>query len=575
MLRPHILFTTVCRPFGGNGEGDSVGAELFHAQVTREQGIFSYRQVIRCWGLDYISENIEAPSVILHSPSEREFVRELKKGGYEYIGINFVVATFHKLKEMTRLIRRHAPGAKIILGGYGTVLSDEELSSYSDIICREEGIGFMRRLLGENIDKPIVHPYAPVESPRIYSYPLKTKVAHITGGLGCPNGCDFCCTSHFFKRKYIPFVKSGRELYELMLDMEKKAEKRGDILSGFILIDEDFFMHEKRAREFLHCVREGEKPLSIMGFGSVRGLSRFTADEIAEMGFDILWTAFEGTESNVSKLNGKPLSELYSSLKSRGVALLSSMIVGFPYQDRAKVMEEFRMITGLGPSLWQVLIYFAFPGTPLHRQMIQENRYLPEYRKNPDYRTFDGFSMHCSHPYFSAIELKELQAKLYRKNFEILGPSLLRVVRVWFDGYCTLKDSSNPLLRGRAERMKEYVRSAVPAIYPAMLFGPNRDRRADAAALLRKIRQETGSLSLNEYLFCLATIPLSCWTWLSNKLNMFQQPKLLRIQQPGKSAERAEMKAMELKSSSQVTSLNTGSTCPLCSCSVKSEKKTY
>ena len=59
---PYVLLTTVCRPFGGNGEGDSVGAELFHAQVTRSQGIFSYRQVIRCWGLDYIAENIEAPA---------------------------------------------------------------------------------------------------------------------------------------------------------------------------------------------------------------------------------------------------------------------------------------------------------------------------------------------------------------------------------------------------------------------------------------------------------------------------------------------------------------------------------
>ena len=61
LTEPKILLTTVCRPFGGKGEGDSVGAELFHAQVTREQGIFSYRQVIRCWGLDYIAENIQVP----------------------------------------------------------------------------------------------------------------------------------------------------------------------------------------------------------------------------------------------------------------------------------------------------------------------------------------------------------------------------------------------------------------------------------------------------------------------------------------------------------------------------------
>ncbi len=571
MPKPHILLTTVCRPFSGHGEGDSVGAELFHAQVTREQGIFSYRQVIRCWGLDYIAENIEASSVVLHYPSEREFVRELKNRTYDYIGINFVVATWHKVKPMVRLIRSHAPGAKIILGGYGTVLSDEELFPYGDLICREEGIEYMRRLLGENTGKPLVHPYAPVESPRIYSFPLKTKVAHITGGLGCPNGCDFCCTSHFFKRKYIPFVKTGKELYQLMHHMEEQAEKAGDVISGFILIDEDFFLHEKRAREFLQCVREGGKNLSIMGFGSVRGLSKFTPDEIAEMGFDILWTAFEGTESNFNKLKGKSLTELYSSLKSRGVALLSSMIIGFPYQDRAKIMEEFRMITELGPSLWQVLIYFAFPGTPLHKQMVEENRYLPEYRKNPDYRTFDGFSMHFSHPHFSAAELKDLQSELYRKNFEILGPSILRVVRVWFEGYRNLKDSSNPLLSNRAERMRIYVRRAIPAMYPAMLLGPNKERRAEARELINDIIQETGRLSITDRLFGIATIPLTAWTWLTKKLHIAQQPKLLRIEHPSAPAPGKKTAPAELKASSLGTIPDTGSTCPLCSCAVKSD----
>ena len=113
---PKVLLTSVCRPFGGPGEGDSVGAELFHAQVTRAQGIFSLRQVIRCWAIDYLAENIETPCVVLHYPSEREFIRELKADRYQYVGINFVVATFHKVRRMVELIRKHAPHSKIILG---------------------------------------------------------------------------------------------------------------------------------------------------------------------------------------------------------------------------------------------------------------------------------------------------------------------------------------------------------------------------------------------------------------------------------------------------------------------------
>ncbi len=526
---PHILLTSVCRPFGGKGEGDSVGAELFHAQVTRSQGIFSYRQFIRCWGLDYIAENIKAPTVVLHYPSERELICEIRSLQYDYIGINFVVATFHKVRRMVGIIRRHSAKSKIILGGYGTVLSDDLLAPYSDFICREEGIGFMRRLLGECVDRPIRHPYAPIASPRVYSYPLKTKVAHITGGLGCPNGCDFCCTSHFFKRQYIPFIKRGRDLYEIMALMQSRARRAGHSLSGFVFIDEDFFLHEKRAREFLQCVRRGGVSFSIMGFGSVRGLSQFTADEIAEMGFDLIWTAFEGADSGYKKLQGKNLPELYRELQSRGVAILSSMIIGFPYQDRTGIMKDFKRFIDLAPSLWQILIYFAFPGTPLYRRVLEEGLYLPAYRENPDYRTFDGFTLHFKHAHFSPQKLKRLQRELYRKCFETLGPSLVRVLQTWFEGYGNLKASQRPLLRLRAERMRRYVRVSIPGIYPAIFFGPNKERRAEARVFFRKIEKEIGPLSVRERLKCMGTLPLSLWTWVIEKLDIFQQPRLLKI----------------------------------------------
>ena len=528
--RPPLLLTTVCRPFGEDGDGDSVGAELFHNQVTRNQGVFSYRQVIRCWGLDYIAENLDTPTLVLHYPSEKEFLREIRNRFYGYIGINFVVATFHKAKRLASVIRKHSPGSKIVLGGYGTVLPQDLLNPVCDYVCREEGIGFMRRLLNENTDRPIRHPYAPIESPRIFSLPLKTKVAHVTGGLGCPNGCDFCCTSHFFNRKYVPFAKTGQELYDALKKMERCSKTAGDTLSGFILIDEDFFIHTKRAREFLECVRKGGRPLSIMGFGSVKGLSQFTADEIAEMGFDIIWTAFEGLGSGYNKLKGKNIAKLHKDLQSKGVAILSSMIIGFPYQDPVQVQEEVRQFQALEPALWQILIYFAFPGTPLHEKAVAEKRFLPAFQENPDYRTFDGFTMHFTHLHFAADELEALQKEIYRDNFEKLGPSLVRVVKAWFDGYRNLRDSDNPLLKGRAERMREYVRSAMPGIWPAVVLGPNSRIRSEARSFLRDIESEMGPMSIAERIYSWLTLPCCLWTWLSTRLRIGQQPKLMRIE---------------------------------------------
>jgi haloalkane dehalogenase len=531
MTRPSsILLSTVCRPFGGHGEGDSVGAELFHAQVTRAQGIFSFRQIIRGWGLDYIAENLSSPCVVLHYPSEREFVKEIKSRRYDYIGINFVVATFHKVRRMVDLIRENAPDAKIVLGGYGTVLPDNLLLPLADHICREEGIGFFRRLLGEIPDSPLRHPYAPIPSPSIFSYKRPSKVAHITSGLGCPNGCDFCCTSHFFKRRYIPFAETGRDLYEAILHQEQQAREAGDELGGFILIDEDFFLQKKRAREYLECVRREGRAFSIMGFGSIRGLSQFTPDEIAEMGFETIWIAFESPSANYAKMKGRDVGTLFKELQSRGIAVLSSMIIGFPHQNRSDILRDFDLLMSFEPAMTQILIYFAFPGTPFYRNAIARNLYLDHYREDPDYRRWDGFSMHFKHPHFTPQALESLQRELYRQDFLRLGPSLIRISQIWFQGYLNLRNSRNPLLKKRAERMRFFCRSTVSAILPAILFAPSKRARNRARLLLKQIKRETGTLTAGESLESLGAVLFSGWTWLAQKMNLFQQPKLLRLE---------------------------------------------
>jgi len=540
----------VIRPFGGIGEGDSVGAELFHAQVTRAQGAFSLRQVIRCWAIDYLAANVQAPTVTLHYPSKRELVRELRTGGYTHIGINFVVATFHKVREMVTLIRKHAPNAHIILGGYGTVLPDSVLTDWGHSICREEGIGFLRRLLGEATDAPIVHPHAPIPGPQVIGAPSKHIVGHVTAGLGCPNGCDFCCTSHFFKRRYERFSGTGRDIYEAMMATRAQARADGANMKSYIVIDEDFFLHHKRARNFLDCVREGGEALSIMGFGSVRGLSRFSAREIAEMGFTLVWNAFEGTNAGYGKQKGRPLPELYADLKSVGCGQLTSMIIGFPYQDEQRMRAEFDQLMQLEPGMVQCLIYFAFPGTPFHRQVIEEDRYLPEFKRAPDLRRWDGFAMHFKHPKISDPKVVEgLQQEFYREDFRRLGPTPLRLARVWLTGYENLRNDPNPLLRDRAQLLRNDVRGVLPLMRTAMLFGPSREARARARQLRKDIIRLTGAASATELAKENAAPLMYASSRLARAAHLLQQPGLLRTEHrmPGSDASRHSNRAHVLQ----------------------------
>lgn len=549
-MQPRLLLTSVCRPFGGPGEGDSVGAELFHAQVTRAQGPLGLRQVIRVWALDYLAANVAAPTVTLHYPSRRELVRELRSGDYTHVGINFVVATFHKVREMVPLIREHAPGAQIVLGGYGTVLPDELLTPFADAICREEGAAFLRRLLGEPHDAPLKHPHAPIPSVSVLGVQPRSVVGHVTAGLGCPNGCDFCCTSHFFDRKYVRFSSRGRDIYDALMATRERARADGVPMSTYILIDEDFFLHHRRAREFLDCAREGGVPLSMMGFGSVKGLSRFDAREIAEMGFDLIWNAFEGKSSGYAKQKGRPLPELYADLKSVGCAQLTSMIIGFPYQDEATIRAEHEALLALEPALMQCLIYFAFPGTPFHEQVVSEGRYREAYRDAPDLRRWDGFAMHFEHPRFADPgRVEELQREIYREDFRRLGPSTLRLARVWLTGYETLRGDDNPLLAARAERLRESVRATLPTLWTTALFAPSRTVRERALALRRDIVRATGALSRVERASEIAAPALHVASSAARKLGVLQQPGLLRTvhRLPGAEASQHTARTLRLQ----------------------------
>jgi len=80
-MSKNVLLTSVCRPLGPRyGDAPSVGYELLYSQVTRAQGMFSPRTVNIHFSLEYIAENLEAPTVVLQYPSRRELIRELQKG---------------------------------------------------------------------------------------------------------------------------------------------------------------------------------------------------------------------------------------------------------------------------------------------------------------------------------------------------------------------------------------------------------------------------------------------------------------------------------------------------------------
>jgi len=523
-MTQRVLLTTVCRPLGERyGDAKSVGYELLFGQVTRAQGMFSPRAVHEQFALDYIAENLEAPTVVLQYPSRRELIRELRRG-YDLIGVAFVLATFHRMKELVALVHEYSPSSRIVLGGYGTSLPDDVLGPYSDHRCREEGVGFMRRLLGE---PPIAAPYRhPLAISRLRLFGLEvSRTGMVFAGLGCPNGCDFCCTSHFFKRRHIRLLPTGTDIYRVV---ERYLEVEPEM--SIVVMDEDFLLDRRRALEFRDRVLESGRDLSMFVFASVRAISRFTVEELVEMGIDGVWVGYEGTRSGYAKQSGRPVGELFRDLRQHGITILASMIIGFDYQTRAVVEEELKELLELEPTFAQFMIYTPMLGTPLHEQVVKAGRLNERLSSEPEsyYHDACGFTAMVSHPTMTATEIEELQQYCFDQDYQRLGPSIFRSLETALIGYERLIESRNPALRRRAERLGRDIRRAYPAFLPGRLFGPNRAVRRRIAELERRVFEMLGSPTIGERLKAVASVAMAAWTGLTLALGFRQHPRLVR-----------------------------------------------
>jgi len=461
--------------------------------------------------------------VVLQYPSRRELIRELKKG-YDYVAISFLLALFHRMKDVVALVREHAPFAKIVLGGYGAVLSDEELAPYGDHICREEGVAFMRRLLGEpELAMPYHHPLI-TSTLKVFG----ARVSHtgmIFAGLGCPSGCDFCCTSHFFERRHIKLLPTGEDIHRVA---ERYVALDPDIT--LVVLDEDFLLNRRRAMAFRESVLRAGKPLSIFAFASIRALSQYTTEEIVEMGIDGLWIGYEGTRSGYAKQEGRPPEELFVELREHGVSVLASMIVGLPYQDDEIVEQELAQLLALEPDLCQFLIYGPVPGTPFFEQVVEQGRLREEFHTDRErfYKVSDGFTAMVKHPKLGFEQIEEQQRRCYREEFQQLGPTIYRSIETWLKGYRTLSRSTNPALRQKAQRLAREVRKAYPVFLAGRLLGPNRVIRRRIGSLQRDVHAAFGRPRLGQRLQGLMATGLALWTSVTLKLRLFQHPRLVR-----------------------------------------------
>ncbi len=378
-----VLFSSV---FGPYAQDDEFGSrkinpmELYHNQVTREQGPFSLRMFHRSWGILMIQKNISAPTTVLDFPTREAFAEELRANRYDIVGISSIIVNVGKVREMCRMVRELSPDSTIVIGGHVTAIPGIEKMVDADHIVRGDGIAWMRRFLGEDDSAPIRHPeIVSGFGARTLGLNLPitkgTTAATIIPSVGCPMGCNFCTTSAFFggKGKYLNFYDTGKELYDVMCEMEGKLD-----VKSFFMMDENFLLHKRRALELLEqheggaegvvavrvLVGERDQPVHDAGAGGTGRVVDLDGAGIAA----VLVHQAEGRRHDCADA---------ANCGRHGIKLLGSTIVGLEHHTPENIEAEIEHAVAHDTDFHQFMLYTPVPGTPLYFEMKEQGRMLP------------------------------------------------------------------------------------------------------------------------------------------------------------------------------------------------------
>ncbi|MDD5712903.1 MAG: cobalamin-dependent protein, partial [Smithellaceae bacterium] len=428
-----ILLTSV---FGPYAQDDEYGSrrinpmELYHNQVTRVQGGFSLRMFHRSFGLLMIKENLSAPCTVLDFPSLDRFVAEISSKSYDVVGISAILPNIGKVRKMCELIRRHQPGATIIIGGH--IANKEDLDSIidADHIVRGEGVRWFQRFLGEDDKTPYKHPMVLSGfGARIMGVPLGSRpggtAAILVPSVGCPMGCNFCSTSALFggKGNFVNFFTTGDELYQVMANMEKKLKTR-----SFFVLDENFLLHRSRVLRLLELMEANGKSWALYVFSSARVIQSYTIDQLVRLGIGWVWMGLEGKESTYDKLRGVDTRSLVAQLQSHGIRVLGSSIIGLETHTPENIGQAIDYAVSHETVFHQFMLYTPVAGTPLYEKHKAEGTLLSE-REFPIADTHGQYRFNYRHPHIKEGREEEFLLDAFHRDFEINGPSLLRLVR--------------------------------------------------------------------------------------------------------------------------------------------------
>jgi len=137
-------------------------------------------------------------------------------------------------------------------------------------------------------------------------------------------------------------------------------------------------------------------------------------------------------------------------MQSHGIRVMGSTIIGLENHTTENIDQIIDWAVSHDTDFHQFMLYIPAPGTPLYAQLLKEGSLLSE-EECPTADRHGQYRFNYRHKYIYNGQETEFLLRAFRRDFEINGPSIARMIRTMLIGWKRYKNHPDPRIRNRFE----------------------------------------------------------------------------------------------------------------------------
>jgi magnesium-protoporphyrin IX monomethyl ester (oxidative) cyclase len=330
----------------------------------------------------------------------KRFIDIVRSWKPDIIGVTSTTPTIYKAYNLVEAIKREFSDIPVVMGGqHTTFMYEEALSKGVDIVVLGEGestanelvdtidkdgldpsslkkvkgIAFRdggeiivtgRRELIEDLDSlpyPARH-LLPMERYTLFEKPI--KVIHLIASRGCPYGCIFCSTSHFWGKR-VRF-RSPQNVAE---EIEEAVYKYHTNL--LVFADDELTLSKRFIYGLIDELKERKLDVTFSCGSRVDHVDRDLLSTLYKNGCSLIYFGVEsGSQETLDKIGKKirleQAEKAFRLVKELKGNAMGTFVIGFPWEDVDDMKRTVRFAVKLDPNYAQFTVATPYPGTVLY-----------------------------------------------------------------------------------------------------------------------------------------------------------------------------------------------------------------